>query len=243
MSSETKIEISAELLRRLHRIHRQRTDLNGQIARGPRQIQAGETLVVKASDDLAAAKEALKHAIMASDDKQLQLKTREARVEELKAKLNTAASNREFNTLKEQIAAEKQANSVQNDEILEAMEVIETLEAELKAVEAEQEKQQKDHEKRVVEVQAKMSQLESELQRVEGELAVSEKEIPAAALGDYKRVTETKGEDALAPVEDESCGGCRQRLTTQHIDRLRMSMLIRCPNCNAFLYAPEDRRV
>ena len=88
-----------------------------------------------------------------------------------------------------------------------------------------------------------MTELKSELERVENELSSAESEIPAAALGDYRRVTEAKGEEALAPVEDESCGGCYQRLTTQYIDRLRMSMLIRCPSCNAFLYLPEDRRV
>ncbi|MGI9473759.1 MAG: zinc ribbon domain-containing protein, partial [Rubripirellula sp.] len=92
-------------------------------------------------------------------------------------------------------------------------------------------------------VQEKTQKLESELQRVEGELQSSENEIPAEAVADYKRLTEAKGEDALAPVEDESCGGCYQLLTTQYIERLRMSMLIRCPNCNAFLYFPEDRRV
>ncbi|MGI9472415.1 MAG: hypothetical protein ACR2NZ_12820, partial [Rubripirellula sp.] len=146
MSSDSKIEISTELLRRLHRIHRQRTDLKSQIARGPRQIKAGEGLVAKANADVDAAKAALKKATMGSDEKQLQLKSREAHIEELKAKLNTAASNREFSTLKEQIAADEQANSVQSDEILEALESIDTLDAELKVMEAELGKQQSEHE-------------------------------------------------------------------------------------------------
>ncbi len=88
-----------------------------------------------------------------------------------------------------------------------------------------------------------MKELRGELERVETELQESEKEIPAGAIVDYKRLTEARGEDALAPIEGDSCGGCYQTLTTQLIDRLRMSMLIRCPNCNAFLYSPEDRQV
>lgn len=243
MPSEAKIEISPALLRRLHRIHRQLTDLNGQIERCPRQVKAGEALVAKATGDLEAIRERLKKATIACDDKQLQLKTRESRITDLEAKLNTAASNREFSLLKEQIAADKQANSVLGDEILEAMEQLELMDQEVQQAEQEVAQQRSDHDQRVVDLESKLKTLQSEKARVETELDESEGEIPDSVIADYKRVTEAKGEEALAPVDGESCGGCCQTLTTQLIDRLRMSMLIRCPNCNAFLYFPEDRQV
>jgi hypothetical protein len=243
MPSDPKIEISANLLRKLHRIHRQRADLDGQIARGPRQITAGETLVAKAEADLLAVKESLKKANLISDEKQLQLKSREAQIDQLQTKLNSAASNREFNLLKEQIAADKQANSVLSDEILEAMDEIDCLETKLKGVAAELEKQKDDHQNRITEVEAKTTDLQGELARVNSELEQSEKQIPGEVMVEYRRIIKIKAEEALAPVEDESCGGCYQVLTTQYIDRLRLSVLIRCPNCNAFLYLPESTRV
>ncbi|MCG8648909.1 MAG: phospholipase, partial [Pirellulales bacterium] len=121
MSTSSKIEISTELLRTLHRIHRQLADLKGQLERGPRQIKAGDAMVAKAQGDVDEIHDSFKQARMASDEKQLQLRSRELRIEELEAKLNTANSNREFATLKEQIAADKQANSVLSDEILESL--------------------------------------------------------------------------------------------------------------------------
>ena len=243
MPSDTKIEISASLLRKLHRIHRQRADLAAQIARGPRQITAGESLVAKAEENLQSLKDTLKKANLVSDEKQLQLKSREAQIDQLQTKLNTAASNREFNLLKDQIAADKQANSVLSDEILEAMDHIDGLETQLNDVPAELENQQRDQKTRITEVEAKTSELQGELARVNAELEQSEEQIPGAVMVEYRRVIKAKGEEALAPVEDESCGGCYQVLTTQYIDRLRMSVLIRCPNCNAFLYMPESTRV
>ncbi|MAI70023.1 MAG: phospholipase [Rhodopirellula sp.] len=243
MPSDSKIEISASLLRKLHRIHRQRADLAAQIERGPRQIKAGEALVAKADANLLSLKEALKKANLLSDDKQLQLKSREAQIDQLQTKLNTAASNREFNLLKEQIAADKQANSVLSDEILEAMDEIDGLETKLKDVTAELENQDNDQKNRITEVEAKTSELNSELARVNSELEESEKQIPGEVMVEYRRVIKAKGEEALAPVEDGSCGGCYQVLTTQYIDRLRLSVLIRCPTCNAFLYMPESTRV
>ena len=243
MPNDAQIKISTVLLRTLHRIHRQKTDLDGQIARGPRQIKAGDALVAKAESEMQVIKENLTKANLLSDEKQLQLKSREDKIVDLQTKLNSAASNREFDLLKEQIAADKQANSVLSDEILEAMEAIDELEVELKDAQTEVEKQAGDQAKRISEVESKTADLHKELDRVNAELEESEKQIPAEVIGEYRRVISAKGEDALAPVEEGSCGGCYQVLTTQYIDRLRMSVLIRCPSCNAFLYLPENTAV
>ncbi|MFK8115293.1 MAG: zinc ribbon domain-containing protein [Rubripirellula sp.] len=241
--SKIKIEIKAEVLRTLHRIHRQLTDLRSQIDRGPRQIKAGEGMIVKAASDRDVAKEAVKQATLASDEKQLQLKTREMNIEALAAKLNTAASNREFSTLKEQIAADQQANSVLSDEIFEALEHLDVLQEAVNQAEAELKKQEQEQTARIAEVEAKQITLKSELDRVESELLEAEKGIPASVMGDYRRLIGARGEEALAPVDANSCGGCYQTLTTQYIEELRMSNLVRCSNCDAFLYMPEDRSV
>lgn len=243
MAASTHIEIGTSLLRTLHRIHRQRSDLTAQLERGPRQIIAGEALVEKAESDRKEARERLQKAKLAADEKQLQLQSREAHVENLRTKLNTASSNKEYSLLQDQVAADEQANSVQSDEIFEALERIDVLQAEVAQADAELERQKQEHAMRVREIEARMETLRSELQRVEVELETTEAEIPPAAKAEYKRVIEAKGEDALAPIEGDSCGGCYQTLTTQVMSQLQLSQLIHCPNCNAFLYLPEDRRV
>lgn len=243
MPTDSKVEISPALLRKLHRIHRQRADLKGRIQRGPRQIQAGENLIVAAEAEVLRVRDTIRKATMACDEKQLQLKSREMRLVDLEGKLNTASSNKEFSLLKEQIAADKQANSVLSDEILEGLEQLDLYNEQLGQAEGELARQRGEQEVRVQEVTAKLEELQGELARVEQELVEAEEEIPAAARAEYKRLTEARGEEALAPVDGDSCGGCYQTLTTQLIDRLRMSLLIRCPSCNAFLYFPEDRQV
>lgn len=242
MSSASKIEISTDLLRTLHRIHRQRADLKSRLERGPRQIKAGETMVAAAAEKVDAAKKAVKAAKLVADEKQLQLSTRESRINDLQGKLNTAASNREYSMLKEQIAADEQANLVLSDEVFEALERIDTLNAEADAAEAELTRQNAEQVARIADVNEKMKVVQSDLDNVETQLKNAEAAVPAAARADYKRLTDARGEEALAPVEDESCGGCYQTLTMQHLETLRMSLLSRCPNCNAFLYFPENLR-
>ncbi len=243
MAKTTSIEISQPLLRTLHRIQSQRTELVDQIGRGPRQIKATEALVAKAEAEVAAARDALQKAKMVADEKQLSLQTREAHIHDLQAKLNAAASNKEFSLLKDQIAADEQANSVQSDEIFETLESIDVLAGKLKIAEDDLARQQTEHAQRVKEIEAKLVDLNDSLDRVTEQLKTAEAELPPAVKADYLRLTASRGEDAMAPLEAESCGGCYQTLTTQTINQLQLSHLTHCPNCNAILYMPEDLRV
>lgn len=237
--SEPVIEISADLLQRLHRIYRQRNDIQGQIDRCPRQIAAGETQVQKCRQAVTDAVDAIKRTKYAADQKQKQLKEREDRLDNLQGKLNAASSNREYDLLKEQIAADKQANSVLSDEILELLERIDQLEIDRVARESEVVDRVAEHETMVKTVGERLESLKGDLERVEAERVEAEALVPAGAKQEYDRLVAARGEEALAPVDGDTCGGCYQMLTTQVINRIRLSQLVRCPACNAFLYSKK----
>lgn len=232
----TTTKFSSVLLRTLHNTLQQRTDLEGQLRRGPLQIKAVQSMVDEAQATVDAAAETLKKTRMTADEKQLQLQTREAHVKNLQGKLNTAASNKEFSLLKDQIAADEQANSVQSDEILEVLERIDTCEIELGRAQKKLEQAQADQTKRVNEIEARLEQVRQDLARINEQLAAHEADIPAAVKADYRRLVDARGDEALAAVEQDSCGGCYQTLTTQVLNQVMLSTLTHCPNCNAFLY-------
>jgi len=241
--SEPSIEISAELLQRLHRIYRQRTDVQGQIDRCPRQIQAGHTMVAGAKNALDESIAGIKRAKMSADQKQLQLKEREGRVLNLRGKLNEAASNREFDSFKEQIAADEQANSVLSDEILEALEQIDVLEANRLVCQSDLAAREAEQVKLIATVTDRLVVLKEDFARVDAERIEAETLIPAVVKVDYERLIAARGEEALAPVEDDNCGGCYQTLTTQIMNQIALSRLVRCPSCGAFLYRLEKARI
>jgi predicted nucleic acid-binding Zn-ribbon protein len=228
-----------ESLRSLHRIHRQLSDLRDRLARGPKQVQAMEANVKKADEDLAQAKAAHKQARIASDEKQLQLKQREAKLSDLNAKLMAASSNKEYQLLRDQIAADKQANSVLADEILEALDKIDHLAAAVKTVEQNLGKQKEELARVRQRVQEQQQGLESELARVNAELAQAEESVPEDFKADYLRLSKSRGADSLAPVEGESCGGCFQTLSPQVQDLLRRDKPVFCKSCGRLLYLPE----
>lgn len=243
MAASVPAQFDSRLLRRLHGMHQQRADLQSQARRGPLQIKAVEATVTAAKAKVDAAAALLKKTRMISDEKQLQLQSREAHVADLGKKLNVAASNKEFTLLKEQIAADEQANSVQNDEIFEILERLDSLESELDKTKVELAEVEADKAKREAEIRKRQDQVKMDLERVEIQLEEAELEIPAAVKADYRRLVDARGEEALAPIEAESCGGCSQTLTTQVVSQVMLSTLTYCPNCNAILYQTEDSRL
>jgi uncharacterized protein len=235
------MSVTANALRELHRIHRQLADLRERKDRGPKQIRAREANLAKLNDELSRLQTEYKAARVRSDQKQLLLKSGEEKIEGLKVKLNAAASNREYQALKDQIAADQMAGSVLADEILEAMEKIDELATQV----AEQQKKivvGKDETAKAQQVvRDQLGQLDSEIKRLEAELRTAEEALPPDFRVSYQRVVNSKQEDAMAEVQGEFCGGCFQQLTPNNMAELSMSMAIFCRNCGRLIYLPEDR--
>lgn len=229
----------AESLSKLHRIHRQLADLRDRLQRGPKQIRVAEGTVQTAEGAVAQAKENFKQAKMAADEKQLQLRQREARIVDLQGKLNTANNNKEYQLLKDQIAADTQANSVLSDEILEALERMDELQAAIKQAEDNLGKTKEELQKVRTRIEQQQQVLETDLARVSQELKAAEDQLPDDFKPEYLRMAKARGEDALAPVEGETCGGCFQTLTPQTIDQLRLDRPIFCKSCGRLLYVEE----
>ncbi len=234
------MSVTASALREIHRIHRQLTDLRGQIERGPRQLRAAENILAQMETACAQSKQTLKQTRMASDERQLQLRQREDRIKDLQGKLNSCGNNREYQMLKEQIAADEKANSVLSDEILEFLEKLDQLQVESAQLEKDRQKAQSDLESLRQSVNEKQARLNSELQRVTAELHQAESALPADLKAEYVRISRSRGEEALAQVDGETCGNCYQLLSPQTMTNLILGRAIFCKSCGALLYLKED---
>jgi hypothetical protein len=234
--------VSAALVRELHRIHRQLTDLRERKDRGPKQIKAREGNLAKLGEELTKIQTDHKASRVRSDQKQLLLKSGEEKIENLKVKLNASASNREYQALKDQIAADQMAGSVLADEILEVMEKIDELAAQVAEQQQKIAHAKEELSKAQQTVRDQAGLLDTDIKRLESELATSEAALPADFRENYQRLVNSKHEDAMAEVQGEFCGGCYKQLTPNNLAELSMSQSIFCRNCGRLIYLPEDRK-
>jgi predicted nucleic acid-binding Zn-ribbon protein len=229
------------VLRELHRIHRQLSDLSERLDRGPKQIRAREANVARLEAEVAELKAEVKAARVSADHKQLLLKSGEGKILDLKGKLNAANSNREYQALKDQIAADEMASSVLADEILEALEKIDGFVPTIAAAEGQLAKGREELSKTQQQVREQEGLLRADVKRLEAQLLEVEKELPSDFRDAYQRIVKSKGSDAMAPVENETCGGCFHRVTANLINALLMGRVVTCLSCGRLLYLPEDR--
>ncbi len=202
-------------------------------------MRAAEANVAHRESLLAEAKKEEKDFRMALDQKQLQLKTSEAKVKELRIKLNTAQSNREYQTLLEQIQAAEMANSVLADEILEALDKVDEHKKKVARCESDLAAARQKLETIRVEVSEQEPLLRGDIKRLEAELKHSEAALPAEVREPYQRVVHHLGEDALAPVENQCCGGCNQQIPLNLCNKIMMNQPVFCKSCGRMLYMTD----
>lgn len=224
------------LFHELHRIHQQLADLRDRSARGPRQVKAVENTVVKLTQELDDAKAAYRAAKIASDEKQLSLKQREAKITDLEGKLNTCKTNREFQLLKDQIAADQKANSVLSDEILESFDQLDALKGNIGACEANLVKGKEEAQKVTARVAEQLSVVKADWERVSAQLIDAESRLPGEMRLDYKRLADKLAENALGPLEGDVCGICSQQVVPQTLAEVKMGRYATCKGCGCILY-------
>ncbi len=236
MSSDS---VGVEVLRTLHRIHRQLADLDGRLDRGPKKIKAGEANMKHQEGLLEKARDQLKALRMAADAKQVTLKAGETKIDELKTKLNTANSNREYQVLKDQIAATIMANSVLDDEILEGWEKIEQFTPKVTEAETALDLAQKKAEEVRQEITKEEPLIRADSQRLRGELTECETHLPGPIREMYDRVVRQRREDALASIENQYCTGCHQHVPLNVCAEILLARPMFCKSCGRLLYMPE----
>jgi uncharacterized protein len=233
--------VSLDVLRTLHRIHKQLTDLKDRRDRGPRQILAGQASVKQREDEVNSLREELKSMRKNIDQQQLQMKSNEQKIKDLATKLNLAASNREYQILKDQIAADKMANSVLEDEIIEMMEQVDAFQLKITEAEGVLKSTQEKVAASRKQVEASAASILDDITRLELELREREAELPEGIRETYLRLVGKRGEDALAEVVDGACGGCCQQVPVNVQANIRMLQPSFCRTCGRLLYFAEEK--
>jgi predicted nucleic acid-binding Zn-ribbon protein len=225
-------------LKALHDVHRRLQTVQEDLARGPRQTQFRKAAVDKKKAELEAQRQALKQAKLTADQKNLQLKTNEAKINDLRAKLNIVSSNREYEILTGQIAADTMANSVLEDEILEALTKIDQVQMEVKRAEQELATAEAELAKVLSDIAARETGLKQQAEQLQTEVAAAEKFLPGDVVPQYRRAVQAFGADALAPVENRFCTNCNIQLTSQKMVELKSGKWMFC-SCARLLYAVD----
>ncbi|MEX1233151.1 MAG: hypothetical protein WEB58_23070 [Planctomycetaceae bacterium] len=230
---------SAADLKGLHQLLLEYRTIEEQLGRGPKQVKARRQNIQKKTVERDAAKARSMELRKLSDQKGLQLKTREAKLLELKNKLNMANSNREYDIIRAQIDADTMAMSVLEDEILETLELVDAAQVEVGRLSETCQTLEKDLQKYTAEYESQVAGLKESADALKKSISEYEKFLPSDVAAMYRRLVIAHGPEALAAVEGGTCKSCNVNLLAQSRVELNSGKIIFCKNCGRLMYLAD----
>ena len=227
-------------LHALHRFHLALKSVQDELARGPRQVRARDNQLAQLDAEKKTKEDELKHTRANTDRKNLDLKSSETKLKDLDRKLNEAASNREFDILKGQIAADQVSNSVLQDEILESLEKVDRIMQEIATIAERRVKLESERNTFAAQIEAQSVDLRKQEAELKGQVQEAEKVIPESIKAHYRRLVGAYGAEGMAPIDNGMCTHCFVSLTPQIAVMIGTGSPIFCPSCDRLLYAVKS---
>ncbi|MGE5756960.1 MAG: zinc ribbon domain-containing protein, partial [Planctomycetaceae bacterium] len=222
-------------------LHQRAKALRDRLTSAPKILAARQAALAKREVDRDDARKALQDAKVHLKKMEHSLQALEAKIDDLRVKLNQVKRNEEYKAIQNQIAHDQSAKGKLEDEILETLGAIETQaaalatrEAEFKALEAGVAALQR-------QVESQAAGQKTQLQELETAIIEAEAIIPEDHRDRYRRVVKQHGADAMAFIESDACSGCYVSITAQMKNELINGEHITfCKTCGRLLYLAEE---
>lgn len=206
----------------------------------PQEIKKLEDSFEGKKQQLAALDKSLLDLQKQRKERELELASKEEGAKKLQNQLYSLKTNKEYQTMLQQIQDAKADASLMEDKILGVFEEADKVKIEiekeknkLKDEEKQFGEQKKKAEDRVKEIDGLLAQLESKRKQIIPE-------IEEKILEQYERILNNRDGLAIVGVKDNSCQGCNMFVPPQVINLIKMyERIITCEVCNRILYIEE----
>src|SRR5260370_2260584 len=231
---------SAAILREIHRLQKNASDLREQLNRLPHQLKAQKAKVARQETDLRDAQEALKRSKVKTHELEVTLKSKQQQIAKYEEQRNKAGSKKEYDAFQVEIAHAKQDCQAIEDKILTAM--VETDERTVAVPQLEKALAQAKQDAQRFEETAtdRQANLTEQLAAAVQQLKDVEAQIPANVRPQYERLVQARGADALSSAVNDICSACATAITAQMHNDLLVGNFVFCKTCGRLLYLPAS---
>ena len=179
---------------------------------------------------------------------ELDVKTRDARIEKLRTQQANASNNNEYQVFLTEINTEKVDKGKSEDEQLKAMEQVEKFTVEIKALQGQIDEETTKHRLTKEQLGARLAELQVDIDKLRPEREEAAVNISAKAREMFERLVERYEGEAMAPIsrpkprrEEYVCTACNIDLVVDLYNRLHTrDEMVFCPSCRRLLYIPDD---
>ena len=171
------------------------------------------------------------------------LNAEQEKIKRAEGRMFEVKTNKEYQALLSEIEAIKEANSQEEEEVLQVMDEIDELRKKLSKREKEVAITLEKIEGEEKVIQERIAQGDLALKRQTERREALSKQLDSNLFKLYNTLKEKRQGVGVVNVKNETCQGCFVNIPPQmYIEVQRNRDLIRCPNCNRILYWDGDRK-
>jgi predicted nucleic acid-binding Zn-ribbon protein len=234
----------AEQLYDLYLLDKQVRGMSSRLDAANRRLQLQQNRLAQLEQQHSELADQLLHTRAKATELEKQADEFEQRIGTDRDRMNSANNNKEFSALLIEVNTLKTDKGKVEDEALEQMTHIDTLEQELSEMAARVEQQSKLVNSALGDVETCRSEVGDQLEQLGGQRSVAEQNLPTSARSQFNRIAEMHEGEAMAQVVETSrrnkeytCGGCYLSMPFERLNALmNTDEIVTCPSCGRILY-------
>ena len=181
---------------------------------------------------------AMEEASKGHKDLELDIEGRKEEIRKLRQQMQMVRNQKEYSASLNSIDAIQKMLTQQEDKLLAKLEAVENEKKRMEAASPTWLEIESRYEAINVRWQTEKRELEERLDRLQHEQKFLEKDLPEHLLTLFRRMLKLRQGLAVVPVEAKSCSGCHILLRPQqYADIVKGEELVRCDQCQRFIYA------
>lgn len=206
----------------------------------PQEIKALDALFQEKKQSLAVLEKKLLDLQKQRKERELELATKEEAVKKLQGQLYSLKTNKEYQTMLQQIQGAKADSSVFEDQILALFDQADTVRVETEKENARLKEEEKEFNIQKKQVEDRLKAIDDRLAQLDAHRNQALSGIDPKILAQYDRILASRDGLAIVSVKDNSCKGCNMFVPPQVINLIKMyDRIITCEICNRMLYTDE----
>jgi len=173
-------------------------------------------------------------------EKELELAANAEAVKKLQGQLYSLKTNKEFQTMLQQIADTKADGSLIEEKILISFEESDKIKAQIEQENLKLKQEEKVFQDEKKKVELRIKEIDDRLNQLQAQRQQITPSIDSKMLVEYERILSSRGGLAIVTVVDNSCGGCHMLVPPQVINLIKMyEHIVTCEVCNRIFYIAE----
>ena len=231
------VEETMSTLKLLQSVDDQLTTLRSGVAALSLRVDTHKKLVAELTAELEKKNAETKVDEKTSAMKELELKVIAEKIVKFRSQLTTLTSNKAYGAMMGEIAGEEARSAKAEEDVLKAMEKIETQRAGMEEIRNRIKDAQAAVKREEDAVAGDVRELSGRIRQITAERQALCQQIDKLIAEKYEKISRSKNGKAVVPVKAGICQGCNMGVTKQTIARLwAKKELLPCPNCARLMY-------